>query len=171
MSKVGIFYGSDGGTTSGIAHDIAMELNSRGWDTFVKDIAEASVDQIETFDNLILGTSTMGMGVLQDDWENVFNSLKQVNMSGKRVALFGTGDQKTYPDTFADGIGVLFDTVSANNGKVVGRWSTDGYVFRESNAVVDREFVGLVIDMDTQPYHSSARIKDWLDKVLPEFHK
>jgi len=170
MSKVGIFYGSDSGTTSSVAHDIAIELNGRGWETEVKDIAEVSVEEFDKYDNIILGTPTMGMGVLQDDWERKFGDLCRLNMSGKRVALFGTGDQKTYPDTFADGIGVLFDIVSENNGKIVGKWSTDGYVFRESNAVVDKEFVGLVIDMDTQPYHSSARIKDWVDRILPEFH-
>lgn len=169
MDRVGIFYGSDSGVTSAIAHDIAIELNSRGFETYVIDVIDASVEDIGRFDNIILGTPTLGDGVAQEDWERILSAVSGADFSAKKVALFGTGDQVTYPDTFADGLGALFYAVSGSNAHVVGRWSTDGYKFRESKGVIGDKFAGLVIDMDTQPYHSSARITDWVDQISSEF--
>lgn len=170
MSKVGIFYGSQGGATESAAYDISEELIRRGFSVDVCNIADASLDEFDRFDNIILGTSTMGMQVMQDDWENVLHKLTGKNLAGKKVALFGTGDQETYPDTFADGIGVLFDALQGSNAVLVGRWSTDVYVFRESNAVVDRKFVGLVLDEDTQHPRTRARIKAWVDDLADKFY-
>lgn len=169
MKRVGIFYGSDSGSTAEIAFKIANELSRKGFRTEIIDISEAHGDIFDRFDHIILGSSTMGMGVLQEDWEFMLGQLAEADFSGKKVALFGTGDQVTYPDTFVDGLGVLFEKVSGSGAHVVGRWSTDGYKFRESQGVMDREFVGLAIDEDTQPLHSNARIRAWVDQLAASF--
>lgn len=169
MNSVGIFYGSSGGSTAEAAYKIANELSRKGFKADVVNIAEATHDTFDRYHNIILGTSTMGMGVLQDDWENMLVHVSEADLTGKKVAIFGTGDQETYPDTFADGMGVLFDTVKGAGGLLVGKWSTDGYKFRESHAVVDRDFVGLVLDADTQPLHSTSRIRAWVDELSEKF--
>jgi len=68
-----------------------------------------------------------------------------------------------------DGVGVLFEIVSDAHAYVVGKWSVDGYKFRESKALVDGEFAGLVLDEDTQPLHTRARIKSWVEGLKDEF--
>jgi len=112
----------------------------------------------------------MGMRVLQDDWEDVLDRISNMSFEGKNVALFGTGNQEIYPDTFADGLGVLFDLIRNSDANLVGQWSTDGYKFRESNAVVDKKFVGLVLDDETQHNHNKARIKDWVKQLTVSFN-
>ncbi|BDA73963.1 hypothetical protein CAL7716_081290 [Calothrix sp. PCC 7716] len=37
------------------------------------------------------------MGELQDDWDNFFDELDNIDFSGKKVAYFGVGDQNDYP--------------------------------------------------------------------------
>jgi flavodoxin I len=33
--------------------------------------------------------------------------LKNANLSGKTIALFGCGDSESYSDTFCDGMGII----------------------------------------------------------------
>lgn len=169
MSSVGIFYGSNNGATAEAAFKIANEFSRKGYRADVVNIAEATKDTFNRYNNIILGTSTMGVGVLQDDWEEMLEHISDTDFAGKKVALFGTGDQETYPDTFVDGLGVLFETVKVSGAQVVGRWSTDGYKFRESQGKVGNQFVGLAIDHDTQPLHSNARIRAWVDQLSKTF--
>ena len=56
-----------------------------------------------------------------------------VDFSGKKVAIFGLGDQEGYPDTFVDAIGVLANIVREGGDAVVGQVSTDGYEFDDRN--------------------------------------
>ena len=48
---------------------------------------------------------------------------------------------------------------------MVGKTSTDGYSFNDSRAVVDGEFVGLVIDENNQSELTDERIKTWIEMV------
>jgi len=171
MDRIGIFFGSNSGSTANLAEVIADELSNRGFGVDVMDVASVSAETFDKYDNLIFGTSTMGMGVLQDDWDNMLESISEKDFSGKKLAFFGTGDQRTYPDTFVDGIGVLFDAVKSSNANIIGRWSTDGYVFRESIGVEDNKFIGLALDEDNQQYHSHDRIKAWVEQVSEEINK
>lgn len=51
--------------------------------------------------------------------------------------------------------------------ELVGSWSTDGYTFEQSAAVIDGRFVGLVIDQRTQSMHTDERIEGWVEQVRP----
>jgi len=59
----------------------------------------------------------------------------------------------------------LFYDQGAN---IIGRWSTEGYQFENSDAVIDNQFVGLVLDQRTQPHLTDERIKIWLTQVTPQ---
>ncbi|MGE4317531.1 MAG: flavodoxin [Deferribacterales bacterium] len=169
MGSIGLFYGSSGGVTEGIAHKIAAALNSRGFVVDVINVANTSSKEMEKYDRLIMGTSTWGMGDLQDDWENFLPELEQTDFSGKTVSFFGTGDQDTYCDTFLDGMGILYEKVLDSKVTVVGSWSVDGYTFSESRAVVDGEFIGLALDDDTQPHQTNPRIAAWTELLTEQF--
>lgn len=169
MDRIGIFYGSTGGATSDAAHEIAGVLSSRGFEVDVMNIAYVTKDMLRRYERIIFGTSTWGMGVLQEDWDDIIDHLADIDFSNKQVALFGTGDQEIYPDTFVDGLGILFEKVTESNATVVGRWSRDGYKFRESRGLVDNKFVGLVLDEDNQHLHTSARIRDWVGQLASSF--
>lgn len=168
MSSIGIFYGSSGGTTESIAQKIGAALNSRGFVADVINISQASASEMEKYDKLILGTSTWGMGDLQDDWENFIPELENIDFNGRTVAFFGTGDQDTYTDTFLDAMGILYEKVLDSQVNIIGGWPVDGYSFSESKAVIDGEFVGLAIDDDNQSTMTKSRIENWADALVPQ---
>ncbi|MFV0366027.1 MAG: flavodoxin [Mangrovibacterium sp.] len=164
MSKVGIFFGSDTGNTESIAKRIAAKVEG---DVF--NVADAPSAALAEYDNLIFGSSTMGLGDLQDDWDDFLASVKDADLSGKVVSIFGLGDADSYPDTFVDGVGTIYEVVKDKGCKIVGSVSTDGYDFDESTAVVDGSFVGLPLDEDNQDDQTEARLDAWIAKITPEF--
>ena len=102
MKSIGIFYGSSSGNTETVAKQIQKGL---GADAQIFEVSKAKKEDLEKFDNLILGTSTWGFGDLQDDFEGFMSQIEAANLSGKTVALFGCGDQESYSDTFVNGMG------------------------------------------------------------------
>lgn len=168
MGSIGLFYGSSGGTTESVAQKIAAALNSKGFVVDVINVANASKSAFEKYDKLILGSSTWGMGDLQDDWENILGDLEEVDFNGKTVAFFGTGDQETYADTFLDAMGTLYEKVVDSKVNIVGTWPTEGYGFSDSKAVIDGEFIGLAIDEDNQSSMTKKRIADWAEMLTSQ---
>ena len=78
MKKTGIFYGSTTGTTETIARQIATLLDVSDADIY--DVANAEVSSVDAYEVLILGSSTWGLGELQDDWYSFLDKLKKTNL-------------------------------------------------------------------------------------------
>ena len=165
MSKIGLFYGSDGGNTKDVAERIAEALG----DVDLHDVGDVSKDELNNYTNIILGTSTWGEGDLQSDWEDFIDELDDIDFSGKTVALFGLGDQEGYADTFCNAMRTIYDKVTNKGAKVIGSTSVDGYEYEESNSIIDSKFIGLVIDEDNQDDLSDERIANWVNSIKPEF--
>ena len=160
MSKIGIFFGSTTGVTEEIANKISNNLEGAE----VYNIS-GNEDKLNDFDVLILGTSTWGFGDLQDDWQGTLDELANLDLSGKKVAYFGTGDQSTFADTFIDGIGIINDEIEKTGALVIGQTSIDGYEFSGSKAVVDGKFLGLAIDEVNQSELTDERVEKWISEL------
>lgn len=173
MGKIGIFFGSDTGNTRRVAKSIAKKLGDAA-DAPV-DVKKASVDDLLKYNALILGTPTLGDGELpglssgasDESWEEFLPKLKGKDLSGKVIALFGLGDQEGYGHEFVDALIFLYDAAIEGGAKVVGFWPTDGYTFEKSNAIVDDQFVGLIIDHENQSDQTDERLDAWLDAIKP----
>jgi hypothetical protein len=163
MSKVGIFYGTTTGVTEDIAHRIVDKID--GADIFNIDGNE---DKLNDYDVLLLGASTWGFGDLQDDWQTVLDELSNLDLQGKKVGYFGTGDQGTFADTFIDALGIINDEIKKTGATIIGQTSTEGYEFSESRAVVDGKFLGLVVDEINQPDLTDERIDAWVEEIQKE---
>lgn len=166
MQKVGIFYGSSEGNTEGVAKKIQKELGVDNVQIF--DVAKADVSELDGFQNLMFGVSTLSIGELQDDFEDFFPKLKSADLNGKTVALFGCGDQYSYPDSFMDAIGIVYLALKEKGCKLIGKTSTDGYDYEESVAEIDGEFVGLAIDEDNESNLTDERVKNWVEQIKGE---
>lgn len=161
MSKVGLFYGSSSGNTQTIADTIAKVMGVDKND--VIDIAKATPEMLLNYDLLILGSSTWGLGDLQDDWEGFISKLEKMNLSGKKVAVFGTGDSSSYPDTFCDAIGIIADATEKAGATIVGNGvNTTDYSFDASRAVKNGSFCGLPLDEDNESDKTDERINRWV---------
>ena len=164
--KIGIFYGSTTGNTATAATQIGVELQKLG-EVEVKSIVDTGLGALSNYDLLILGASTWGLGEVQDDWDGL-ETLQGVDLSGKKVAVFGTGDQEGYSDTFVDAIGVLADAAEKAGGTLVGLWPTEGYEFTSSVAQRGDYFAGLALDEDNQSALTAERIKKWVAQLSEE---
>ncbi|MGZ5008678.1 MAG: flavodoxin [Methylobacter sp.] len=175
MSKIGIFFGTDTGSTRLVAKSIFKQLGADVADK-PKNINRTSLAELLQYDALILGTPSYGIGelpglstgCLEHNWAEFVPFLEGVDLSGKRVALFGLGNQERYADRFASSMIHLYRIFSDRGATIIGPWSTEGYTFEKSHAVIDNQFVGLVLDQRTQPFLTEERIKIWLAQVTPE---
>ena len=86
---------------------------------------------------------------------------------GKTGARLGWGDAECYPDTFAGGMGELYQAVVGAGAHVVGAVPVDGYTFDASDAVVDGHFVGLALDEVNESDKTDARIDAWAAAITP----
>ncbi|OKH54537.1 flavodoxin [Calothrix sp. HK-06] len=196
-AKIGLFYGSTTGNTDAIAELIRNEFGKGLIDLHC--MAEATEQDFADYDNLIIGSPTWGFGKLQHDWEIFFPKLDDINFRGKKVAYFGLGDQVEYPRNFVDAMGILAAKITSLGGIRVGSWSTEGYQFEESKALINfkpvelsngsialvesqvihvsngvrasiqGDFVGLAIDEDNQPELSIERIRVWVAQIKERF--
>ena len=167
MKIIGIFYGSSSGNTEGVAKQIQAEFGADNAQVF--DVAKATKDDLEKFDNLIFGTSTWGFGELQDDFDGFMKQIEAANLSGKTVALFGCGDQESYSDTFVDGMGLVWQSLQGKGCNIVGQTSTEGYSYSNSQSDVEGKFVGLAIDENNQSDQTADRVKAWVEGLKSAF--
>ena len=164
--RTGIFYGSTTGMTESLAAKIAARTGVAQTD--VHNVADASADEAEGYDLLLLGSSTWGCGELQDDWYDGIKVLKKCDLSHKYVALFGCGDSDSYSDTFCDAIGILYEELKDTRCKFCGAVDTAGYTFDSSIAVVNGKFVGLPLDEVNEDGQTDERISAWVEQVKQE---
>jgi flavodoxin I len=168
MTKIGLFYGSTTGNTLKVA-ELIQKAFGPGQVQLV-DVRRAAPEDLKNYDVLILGTSTWHWGGLQDEWAIFEDQLTPEALAGKKVAFFGVGDQKRYPDHFVDGMGLLYDKVKPAGATVVGMWPKDGYSYDASAAEVDGRLVGLALDVDNEPRRTPTRIEAWVQQLKRELH-
>jgi flavodoxin long chain len=166
MGKIAIFYGTEQGHTRSVAQRIAAAFGDPVPD--VIDVAEARAADLERYDSLVLGAPSWGVGQLCDSWEQLLPDLEDVSLAGKRVALFGLGDQQGHPESFVEALHVLHEAVSARGATIVGSWPTEGYEFLVSSAVRDGRFVGLALDEASQSELTDDRVRRWVAEVSDE---
>lgn len=168
--KIGLVYGSDTGATEEITHSLVQKCSF--WDIEVRTVKKVYKEEpnfFEGFDFIILGLSTWYDGDLQSDWEDYFEDFKEVDFTGKTVAIFGLGDQLSYEEYFIDGVGMLAEVVLENGGKIIGYWPTEDYSFSESKALLDDDtFYGLALDEDNELELTNDRLDKWIMQLQEE---
>lgn len=175
MKKIGMFFGTETGTTRLIAKKIHARL---GEEVAAKplNVNRIGPEALLPFDALILGTPSYGVGeipgrsagCLEANWEEFLAKVPPgFSLAGKRIALFGLGAQERYAERFASSLRRLHDVLQGYGAELVGSWSTDGYTFEHSASVVNGRFVGLVIDQRTQGAETEQRLDAWVAQVRP----
>lgn len=94
MAKAIIVYGSETGNTESVAEVIAAALEDANFQITLKEVAQASVDELADYDLILLGSSTWGdeEKELQADMVDFYDDLEGADLSGKPTAAFGCGD-------------------------------------------------------------------------------
>lgn len=163
--KIAVLFGSSLGNTQYVAEKIHRYFPN----ALLASVSDFPMDELPSYGLIVLGTSTWGVGDMQDDFGIFVGKMLKTHLSGKNFALFGLGDQHNYPDTFCNGMGKLYQLLKSKEVRVVGQWPVEGYDFSESEALVDGCFVGLAIDEENEPDLTDGRVERWCRQLLIEF--
>ena len=161
-----VIFGSTTGNTEHVAELIKRELGTQV--KRCESVTAVDADEFGKADLLILGSSTWENGQLQDDWEEFLPTLESIDLSGKKVALFGLGDGRGFPTEFVNALRLLYDRVRERGAEVIGHWPAAGYYFKSSLALEGDKFVGLVIDEDNESEKTEIRVKSWVEQLKAE---
>lgn len=172
MKKIGLFYGPAGGSTEKVAKQIQGKLGSENVD--LKPIRDAKASDLDRYEIIILGCSTIGgetwnASKPKPDWDEFRPEFDKVDYKDKTFALFGLGDNISYPRSFVDNMGIIGKILLAKNAKIIGQTSKGDYEFTDSEALIDGKFIGLPIDEDFESEKTGERIDNWIKAIIPDF--
>ena len=172
MSKIGLFFGPLKGSVNRVAEKVKTAFGEQNIDMI--SVNDASAENLESYDKIIFGISTVGKETWDSDfsntdWSKFFPNISKVDYSGKTVAIFGLGDHITYSGYFVNAMGVLAKELLGNGAAIVGKVDPSSYEFDESEAIFDGMFIGLPIDEDFQPELTDDRVSSWVNVIKPAF--
>jgi len=167
--KIVVVYATMFGATESVAETVAHALTAEfGVEVVCRDAAWLDFAELQDADLIVIGSSTWNIGQLPSDWELRLDELAALDLRGKYVALFGTGDRRGYPDTYLDALDTIARALTPTGCAFIGEWSTAGYVFTASLALRGDNFVGLGLDEDNDPDLTSARVTLWCAQLANE---
>lgn len=176
MNKIGLFFGTETGTTRLVAKKMQKKLGDEICDKPV-NVNRIAPAEMMAYDALILGTPSYGIGEIpghgasgcfEPNWAEFFDKMPEnPDFTGKRIAFFGLGAQERYADRFCSSLYPLVMKFKSWGAEVIGDWPNEGYSFEQSAALVDGRFLGLIIDQRTQGMHTDERLDAWLAQVTP----
>lgn len=172
MDKTAIFFGP----LDGAVHRVAEKLKNAIGEEKIEliPIKDATVEDLNKFDKIIFGISTVGKETWESvytnvDWAKFLPEIEKVRYEGKTLAIYGLGDHITYGTTFVDHIGLLGRKLLDNGAILVGQVPADKYEYIDSEAVIDDKFIGLPVDEDFEPELTDERVSNWVDQIKPYF--
>lgn len=168
-APIALFYGSSTCYTEMAAEKIRDQLGAETVDIF--NVADTPILTAQFYDHLIFGIPTWDYGELQEDWEEIWEEMEELDLHGKNLALYGLGDQVGYPEWFQDALGYLHNKALKLGATIVGYWPSEGYEFEQSKALTEdgSHFVGLPLDEENQFDLTDERVRMWCEQLMHEF--
>ena len=138
----------------------------------IVDISSADITDFSGFDGLIVGAPTWNTGAddmrSMTDWDDKLDDIRELNLDGKPVAVFGLGDSCGYGEYFCDAIEELHDAFAAAGANMIGYTSPEGYDFTDSKALREGKFLGLPLDATNEDDLTEGRVKKWTEQLVTE---
>jgi len=174
MAKVGIFFGTSTGSTETVADLLAEEFGDDAEGPFDIETLEGPVkDFFGKYDALVVGTPTWNTGADSErsgtGWDELYyGPMQEFKLDGKKVAVFGLGDQISYAENYADATGELHDVFEGLGCQMMGYTSQEGYEHEDSKAIRGDKFCGLLCDAVNQEELSEERVQNWVAQLKSE---
>jgi flavodoxin I len=96
VAKILIAYASMSGNTEGIADLLKAKLEQLGHHVDLREMEQLNASELLDYPAFLIGSYTWGDGELPYEAEDFFEELSQVSLTGKKAAVFGSGDT-AYP--------------------------------------------------------------------------
>ena len=173
MSKTAIFYSPQGGNVDSVANRLGEMIGNDKVD--IIPVIDVEKGELNKYNQIILVGSTVGTDhwnneVVVDEWIEFFKKIKDISFEEKKVAIVGLGNCVLYPEHFADGMADLYERITKQNAKVLGKVDAKDYDFTDSEAVNDDGFFcGLAIDEDNEAELTTDRIEKWILILKSDF--
>jgi flavodoxin I len=167
MNKTAIIYSFNTKKTGKVAERIKEAFGDAPVE--MVNAEEINESMFGSFDQIIMGVPTWFDGELPNYWDEFVPALEDMDLKGKKIALYGLGDQKGYPENFLDGLGLMADILETQGATLIGFTSTEGYEFERSLAARGTQFAGLAIDYENQGSLNKERIAAWVEQLKKEF--
>ncbi len=167
MNKVALIYSYNTQKTSQAAKEIKEIFGQAEIDEI--NAEEINGKRFLEYSNLIIGVPTWFDGELPNYWDEFVPELETLDLKGKKIAIFGNGDQRDYPENFVDAIGLMAEILESRGASIIGKTSVEGYKFEKSRAVHNGEFSGLALDFENQSELNTKRIKNWVSSIRKLF--
>jgi flavodoxin I len=167
MNKTAIIFSFNTKKTSKVAERIREAFNDDAVE--MVNAEDLTPERFLEYEQLILGVPTWFDGELPNYWDEFVPALEELDLNGKKIALFGLGDQKGYPENFLDGVGIMAELLESRGATLVGFTSTEGYEFEGSRAQRGDQFAGLAIDYENQGSMNKERVASWVEELRKVF--
>lgn len=167
MKKIAILYSFNSIKSAKIASRIAESFKMYSIDKL--NVESCKGEEFLQYERFILSVPTWFDGELPNYWDEILPALEKQSYTDKKVALFGLGDQKNYPENFGDAVGILGDFFQKRGATIIGHTLPDGYSFESSKALKNNMLMGLLLDQENQSKLSEERIQKWTTQLEQEF--
>ncbi|MGX7030474.1 flavodoxin [Vagococcus zengguangii] len=117
MALAKIVYASLTGNTEEIADIVAEALENEGLEVEINECTQVDADDFLEADICVIGTYTYDEGSLPDDIVDLYEELKELDLSGKIYGVVGSGD--TFYEMFCSAVDD-FDKAFAQAGATKG---------------------------------------------------
>lgn len=175
FAKIGVFFGTSTGSTEEAAERIVEEFGSdiAAGPFEIDAIAGSVAQEFAKHDALIVGTPTWNTGADTErsgtGWDEVYyGEMQDLQLKGKKVAVFGLGDSVSYSENYADASGELHDVFQSLGAQMMGYTSQEGYEHEDSKAIRGDKFCGCLLDAVNQEDLTPERISNWVAQLIDE---
>ncbi len=115
--KVLIVFGSSKGRTGRIAEILSDALTGNGLTPVLKNVFEARPEELLEYRYIVLGSSTYGQGDLQQDFLDFERGMDDLDLTGIKAAVFGSGNSRyAY---YAEAVDILEAKVKIQGARLI----------------------------------------------------
>tara|TARA_Y100001970_G_scaffold291677_1_gene429788 strand:- start:7297 stop:7818 length:522 start_codon:yes stop_codon:yes gene_type:complete len=168
--SVGIYFATTTGKTEDVAERLQGLLGSAESPKDVSDVDDLS--EFASHDGIICGTPTWNTGAESERsgtaWDSILEEIGDLDLAGKKVAVFGLGDSSTYTENYCDAMEELHSYFKKAGADMVGYVNKDGYTFEESKSLLGESFCGLPLDEDSESDMTDSRLEQWAEQLKGE---
>lgn len=115
--KTIVIFGSTTGNTEEVANYVVSGLKSAGHDVTLKNVMDSEPNEMEQYDLIVLGSSTWNDGELQDDFIPFHAAMDEVDLKGKKAAVFGCGE--SIYEHFCTAVDILKEKLEERGAEIV----------------------------------------------------
>ena len=161
MKKIGLFYAAKAEKTSWVAERIQKEFGESH--IKVVPIEQAWQNDFAAYDCFIVGASTWFDGELPTYWDELLPELRTMDLKGKKVAIFGLGDQvRTMVQKAEIPLADVIRMISETPARIMGVLDRKGTLERGKDA----DIIALDKDLNVRAVWAMGQLVEGINKLF-----